>query len=138
MFYIYLMLGCRKFNYGVPAGRRGGGVTGTPHPPLLLLWFIKIRGALSCTLNLFKGCEKFLVQIMGTKKVKGCEIFLGKFKGCENIRRKIKGCENIRRKIKGCENIFRKFKGCKNIRRKNKGCEIFAIFQKRLQPGIRT
>ena len=68
------MLGCRKFNYGVPAGRRGGGVTGTPPP--LLLWFIKIRGALTCTLNLSKGCEKFLMQIMGTKKVKGCKNIL--------------------------------------------------------------
>ena len=46
----------------------GEGVTGTP---LLVLWFIKIRGALTCTLNLSKGCEKFLMQIMGTKKVKG-------------------------------------------------------------------
>ena len=45
-------------------------------PPLLLLWFIKIRGALTCTLNLSKGCEKFLMQIMGTKKVKGCENIL--------------------------------------------------------------
>ena len=44
------------------------------HP--LLLWFIKIRGALTCTLNLSKGCEKFLMQIMGTKKVKGCENIL--------------------------------------------------------------
>ena len=65
------------FNAGVSqiqlwsASRKTGW--GCHWTPPLLLWLIKIRGALTCTLNLSKGCEKFLVLKVDREWVKGYE-----------------------------------------------------------------
>ena len=69
------------------------------------------------------------------KRLRGAKIFWGNLRGVKISGDEIRG---MKKRIRGAKIISENLRGAKISGEKIRGVKFFAIFPKRLQPGVRT
>ena len=108
--------------------------------------FLQMKGAWKYNSSRTRQGHQVLDASKGYEKnVMGCENIFGKLRGAKIYGQKIRGVKKRQmgakifwKNLRGAKIPGEKIRGAKISTEKIRGVKFFAIFQKRLRPGIRT